>query len=90
MINTYPLSGPKGVGLDGNTVFVCDNEEGLKIFDVTNKYDIKLIKQFGGFTAYDVIPFDGLLLVVGPENLYQFDYSDLDNIHQVSKIAIKP
>jgi len=90
LINSYPLSGPKGVGLDGNTVFVCDNEEGLKIFDVTNKYDIKLIKQFGGYNAYDVIPFNGLLLVVGPENLYQYDYSNLNNIHQVSKIAIKP
>lgn len=90
IINEYPLSGPKGVGLDGNTLFVCDNEEGLKIFDVTNKLDIKLISHQDGFKAYDVIPLGGLLLVVGPENLYQFDYSDLDNIHEVSRISIKP
>ncbi len=90
IISEYSLSGPKGVGLDGNTLFVCDNEEGLKIFDVTNKLEIKLIAHKDGFKAYDVIPLGGLLLVVGPENLYQFDYSDLNDIREVSRISIKP
>ena len=60
--------------------------DGLKIFDVSNPRDIQLIKHFDFFTAFDVIPLDGLLLVVGPDNVYQFDYSDLENIKQVSQI----
>lgn len=90
LINEYPLSGPKGVGLDGNTLFVCDDLDGLKIFDVTNKLDIQMIDHIADFQAYDVIPLDGLLLVVGPKHLFQFDYTDLSNIKEVSRISIEP
>ena len=86
LIAEYPMSAPKGVGLDGETLFICDHDQGLKIFDVSNPEDIQLIQQFDTFTAYDVIPLDGLLLVVGPENVYQFDYRDLDNIQLISEI----
>ena len=82
----YPMTSPKGVGLDGNTLFVCDHTAGLKIYDVSNVLDITLIKQFTNFTAYDVITLNGLLLVVGPDNVYQFDYSDLDNIQLLAEI----
>ncbi len=86
LIAAYPMSAPKGVGLDGNTLFVCDHDQGLKIFDVSNPLDIQLIKHFDTFTAYDVITLDGLLLVVGPDNVYQFDYSDLEDIQLISEI----
>ncbi len=86
LIQEYEMSAPKGVGLDGTTLFVCDNDQGLKIFDVSNPEDLQLIKHFDNFTTFDVIPLDGLLLVVGPDNVYQFDYSDLDNIRLVAEI----
>ncbi len=86
LIAEYPMSTPKGVGLDGNTLFVCDHDQGLKIFDVSNPLEIQLIKHFDNFTAYDVITLDGLLLIVGPDNVYQFDYNDLENIQLISEI----
>ena len=46
------------------------------------------MNNFDDFTAYDVIPLGGLLLVVGPDNLYQFDYTDLNNIVKISEIPI--
>ncbi|MEM6379545.1 MAG: hypothetical protein AAF705_15170 [Bacteroidota bacterium] len=88
-LTEYPMFAPKGVGLDGTTLFVCDDEQGLKIFDVTDPYDLKTIKHIDTFTAFDVIPLDGLLLVVGPENVYQFDYTDLDDIQQLSSFRYK-
>lgn len=87
LLAEYELFGPKGVGIDDKTLFICDHTEGLKIYDVHDPNNIQLIKQFDYFTAFDVIPLDGLLLVVGPENVYQFDYSDLENIVEVSQIA---
>lgn len=86
LINQYGMTAPKGLGLDGETLFICDDTDGLKIFDVSNPLDIQLIKHFDSFTAFDVIPLDGLLLVVGPDNVYQFDYSNLEDIKQVSQI----
>ncbi len=89
LIAEYPMELPKGIGIDNKTLFVCDDKAGLKIFDVTNPTAIVSLAHFDNFTAFDVIPLNGLLLVVGPENVYQFDYSDLTNIRLVSQIQIE-
>ncbi|MEO0339123.1 MAG: hypothetical protein AAF242_07900 [Bacteroidota bacterium] len=84
LLMDYPMFAPKGVGIDGTTLFVCDDEEGLKIFDASNPYNILPIEVFDDFTAFDVIPLNGLLLVVGPKNIYEFDYTNLDDITLIS------
>jgi len=55
---------------------------------VSNPLAATTIAHFEDITTYDVIPLGGLLLVVGPDNVYQFDYTDLDNIHLISSIPI--
>jgi len=87
-VASYPMFNPKGVGLDGDILFVCEDSEGLKVFNVADPENIELIKHFTGFTAYDVIPLGGLLLLVGPDNVYQFDYSDPENMVQISEIPL--
>jgi hypothetical protein len=47
---------------------------------------LTLIKQIGGFEANDVIAQNGKATVIAVDGLYQFDYSDTNNIHQLSKI----
>ncbi len=86
---TYPMQRPKGLGLDGNILFLCDDWAGLKIFDVSDPYNIELINQFDSFQAFDVIPLNGLLLCVATDNIYQFDYTDINNIHELSRIPIQ-
>lgn len=89
-IANYPMHHPKGVGLDGDFLFLCDDTEGLKVFDISQSPEIVQIAHFGGFTAFDVIPLGGLLLVVGPENVYQYDYTDIENMVKLSEIPIEP
>lgn len=84
LLSEYDMFAPKGVGLDGTTLFVCDDEAGLKIFDVSDPLKLVSIAHIDYLTAFDVIPLNGLLLVVGPENVYEFDYTDLDNITLLS------
>ena len=87
-----PLSGPTGLGIDGAKLFVCD--QGLKVFDVTHPLSIRQIDDLVDIdevnirSAYDVIPLDGLLIVVAEEGLFQFDYTG-DRLRFVSKIEIK-
>lgn len=88
LVAQYQMFNPKGVALDGNILFLCEDTQGLKVFDVSNPQDIQLVKHFTGFTAFDVIPLGGLLLVVGPENVYQFDYSDIGNMVKISEIPL--
>ncbi len=89
LVAEYPMFGPKGVGIDGDILFLCDDQEGLKIFNVSDPTNIEMIIQFDNFTAFDVIPLNGLLLVVATDNIYQFDYTDLNNIQLISNIPIE-
>ncbi|MDR1938903.1 MAG: hypothetical protein LBQ73_10470 [Tannerellaceae bacterium] len=87
------LKHPKGLGIDGNKLFICDN--GLKVYDVTDPAhplwidDITDIPQAAGIDAYDVIPLNGVLLLVGADGFYQFDYSG-DKLSFLSKIEVSP
>ncbi len=87
LLAEYDMFAPKGVGLDGETLFVCDDTQGLKVFNVSDPLNIERIAHINNFTAFDVIPLDGLLLVVGPTNVYEFDYTDLDNITLISSFT---
>jgi len=81
---SYTMASPYGLGIDGTTLFVCD--EGLKVFDATNPIvaGTKLIKHFSGINGFDVIPYNNVLILIGSDGLYQYDYSNLQNIKQVS------
>lgn len=83
-INKVDLMDPYGLGYDGNTLFVCDGAYGLKIFDYTNPSNLQPILNITDFITYDVIPLNGTLLVVGPNEFREYDYSDLQNIHLIS------
>jgi hypothetical protein len=84
---------PKGLGIDGKKLFVCDN--GLKVFDVSNPLrpiwidDITDIPEIGETESYDVIPQGGILLLVGAGGLYQLDYTG-EKLSFVSKITVSP
>lgn len=86
LIKTYSLSNPHGLGKDGDLLFVCDGSDGLKIYDASNVENLEMIKHIGGLNAYDVIPWNGRLIVIGAAGLYQFDYSNRNNIKQISTI----
>jgi len=86
LIAQYPFSAPKGVGIDGDLLFICDNDQGLKIFNIENPQNIQEVQTFGNFTAFDVITLNGTLLVVGPDNVYQFNYTDPADIKLISTI----
>lgn len=81
----YNMHNPKGLGIDGDTLFLCD--EGLKVYDVSNPKQIQLLQQFS-IRALDVIPYDERLLVIGPDGLKQYDYSG-EGITLLSEIPIK-
>lgn len=85
------FSAPRGLGIDGSKLFVCDN--GLKVYDVSNPGkpvwadDITDIPEARAIDAYDVIPLNGLLLLTGADGLYQFDYTG-EELAFVSKIEV--
>ncbi len=91
LLQSYPLNGPYGLGIDGDILFVCDGNAGLKVYDVTDKHHIddNMIARFSNINTYDVIPVNGYLFMIGDDGFYQYDYSNLNDIRQVSFIPVK-
>ena len=87
-IVSYTMTQPKGLGIDNGTLFVCD--EGLKIYNAEDPQTImsKQLAHHKGMNGLDVIPFDNVLMMIAEDGLYQYDYSDLQNIRQLSKLPI--
>ncbi len=87
---SYPMEGPYGLGIDGNLLFICDGDAGLKVYDAKDPMDIAnhQLARFPEIIAYDVIPFGGVLMLIGDDGLYQYDYQDVNNITLLSKIQV--
>ena len=90
LIKSYPMTEPYGAGIDHKTLFVCDGSAGLKVYNASDplRIDENLIKTFPDLQAFDVIPLNGTLILIAADGLYQYDYTDLSNLHLLSKIAI--
>ena len=87
---TYPMQNPYGLGLDGDVLFICEAEFGLRVYNIADVDNISsnLIAVFTDINVFDVIPWQKVLLAVGEDGLYQYDYSDIENIELLSFIPI--
>jgi len=81
---------PYGLGIDQGTLFICDGEDGLKIYDAKDPFMLKsnMLAHFEEINTFDVIPVNDILIMIGTDGLYQYDYSDLNEISLLSKIPI--
>ena len=91
LVATFPMTNPHGLGIDGNLLFIADGEAGLRIFDASdpNTAGKNVIAHFPSMQGYDVIAVDGVLTFVGTDGIAQYDYSDPENIRQLSVIPVE-
>lgn len=74
LVASYTMDNPYGLGLKDNLLFVCDGTSGLKVFDRTNPLEIEMLTQYSDIFTKDVIPLENVLLMIGDEILYQYEY----------------
>ncbi len=86
VVASIPMSNPHGLGADGNSLFVCEGEFGLKTFDISEPRLPAQRQHFTDFHSFDVIPNNGNLIVIGEDGLYQYDYQDENSLQLLSKI----
>jgi hypothetical protein len=82
LLKTYGLTKPKGLGLHGNNLFVCD--EFLRWYDATNPSNLISKTEFV-ISAHDIIPLDSSLILVGNDGITQLGFQN-DSIWFLSKI----
>lgn len=89
-IVTYNMENPKGLGIDNGTLFVCD--DGLKVFNAEDPSTImhkdNKLAHFREIDGLDVIPFDNVLMMIAEDGIYQYDYTDVQQIRQLSRLPI--
>lgn len=90
LVKKYDLTNPRGLSKDGNLLFICDGADGLKIFDASNVQSINLLRRIEMPETFDVITYNGLAMVVAKDGIYQYDYSNINNVQLLSKMTIAP
>ncbi len=88
LLKIYDMAEPKGLSKDGDLLFICDGKAGLKIYNAANVLDLKQVKVINNIQPFDVICQAGLAIVVADEGIFQYDYTNINNIKLISKITI--
>ncbi|MEX2230513.1 MAG: hypothetical protein WD824_00015 [Cyclobacteriaceae bacterium] len=90
LVKAYPMTNPHGLGIDNKTLFICDGNDGLKTYDATDVLRINQnqIAHFKDINALDVIPFDDVLMMIGEDGIFQYDYSNPSEMKLLSKLLI--
>ena len=90
LVKSYTMKNPHGLGIDNTSLFLCEGEFGLKVYDIDDIHaiDDHLIEEIKGINAFDVIPFQNNLILIGDDGLYQYDYSDPENLKLLSHLSV--
>lgn len=93
LVKSFPMDNPHGLSIKGDHLFLCEGDFGLKSFDITipAKLDQHLLDQEKDVHAYDAIALPGsrnLLLVIGEDGFYQYNFDNPSDLKLVSKIPI--
>ena len=84
---SYAMDNPYGLGVKENLLFICDGTSGLKVYNKSDVEDLKLLDHFKDINTYDVIPLDERLLMIGDNELFQYEYSD-SGLDLISKFSL--
>ncbi|HAH23334.1 MAG TPA: hypothetical protein DCL77_06195 [Prolixibacteraceae bacterium] len=90
LLKSYPMVGPQGLGIDDELLFICDGDAGLKIYNAADPMTIKdhLVASFPSINAYDVIPVNNYLFMIGENGFLLYDYSNIQDIKQIGFIPV--
>lgn len=90
LLKIYPMTNPHGLGIDNKNLFICDGDDGLKIYDATDHLKISdnQLAHYKNINTYDVIPYNNVAIMTGKDGIYQFDYSNPKDIKLLSKVMI--
>ncbi len=89
LLKSYPMFGPQGLGIDDDLLFLCDGDAGLKIYNAADPLSITQIAIFPSINAYDVIPMNDYLFMIGEKGFTLYDYSNIQNIKQIGFIPVE-
>ncbi|MEY3367720.1 MAG: hypothetical protein RI973_875 [Bacteroidota bacterium] len=93
LLRTFPMDNPHGLSIKGDNLFLCEGEFGLKSFDISDPLEVSnhLLDHEKDIHSFDVISLPGdknLLVVIGQDGFYQYDFDNPADLKLVSKIQV--
>ena len=88
LVRTVWMSNPHGLGIEDGNLFVCDGDAGLKIYSAMDPNSITLVDTKSEINAFDVILNGDVIMMIGSDGLYQYDYTDIENLELLSTIPV--
>jgi hypothetical protein len=89
LVKTYQMDHPIGLVKYNNTLYICEDEGGVKVLDATDRENIKEIHRMKEWHAYDIIALSkGRLLVIGNDGLVQWDITKEQSPVQLSYLPV--
>jgi len=87
----YPMLNPHGLGLAEQFLYVAEGKHGLKSFNVKDvlSIDKNQLEFLPSMKSVDLIPGPKSLIVIGPDGVCQFDYSNPASLKKLSCIQVK-
>ncbi|SHE74182.1 hypothetical protein SAMN05444274_102255 [Mariniphaga anaerophila] len=86
LLRGYSMENPRGLAVRNDTLWVCDN--GLKVFDISEKENIQQLYQFNDLVAYDIILDEDRALVIGESGFVQYKLEN-GTIKKLSEINVE-
>lgn len=76
VVKEINLKHPYGLGVNESALYVCDDTDGLKIFDIDNPANPILTKTVTGYSFRDCIPHNDILICMVAEGMVIYDISE--------------
>lgn len=76
LVQMIEQSNPYGLGIAQNTLYVCDANIGLKIYDISDPRATSRTGERTGYTFYDCIPYNDILICMVEGGMVIYDISD--------------
>ncbi|TDB68166.1 LVIVD repeat-containing protein [Arundinibacter roseus] len=89
LVHTTSMTSPYGLGVDGKHLFVGEGSRGLKLFDISNPAEPKLMQFRSDIPTYDVIPYRSTLIITGEKGIFQYRYDEDEQFDFLSKIPVE-
>lgn len=89
LLTRVNLTKPQGLSKHNNVLMVCDDNSGVRVFNVLNPANPQLITTIPLKAAYEVILINGIALVTAKDGLYQYNYTNINNIQPLGKVSFE-
>lgn len=89
LITSRPMSNPHGLAIADTLLYVCEGNAGLKIINVKDPSNIRLVNHVEGFHAFDVIHENNKTIITGKDGILQYDVTNPLEVELLSQILIQ-